>query len=161
MIFYGCFIEFTMLGIKCTRHSHCQVKCSHWQYKFPLSVKVVATARRLEMPLLEVCTAMEEKKKKLPVKDRWNATITAASATITVVVITTAPSATRKRKGVVIRHLEETATPSIIIHSEPISKDKGKGIMVEEPKPLKKQAQIEQDEAYARELKAKINKNIN
>nr|GEU33314.1 hypothetical protein [Tanacetum cinerariifolium] len=53
-------------GIKCTRHSHCQVKCSHWQYKFPLPVKVVATAGRLEMPLPEVCTAIEEKKKKLP-----------------------------------------------------------------------------------------------
>nr|GEW31538.1 retrovirus-related Pol polyprotein from transposon TNT 1-94 [Tanacetum cinerariifolium] len=39
-----------LLGIKCTRHSHCQVKCSHWQYKFPLPVKVVATAKRLEMP---------------------------------------------------------------------------------------------------------------
>nr|GFA29129.1 reverse transcriptase domain-containing protein [Tanacetum cinerariifolium] len=34
-------------------------------------VKVVATARRLEMPLPEVCTAIEEKKKKLPIKDRW------------------------------------------------------------------------------------------
>nr|GEW52841.1 retrovirus-related Pol polyprotein from transposon TNT 1-94 [Tanacetum cinerariifolium] len=34
-------------------------------------------------------------------------------------------------------------------------------IMVEEPKPLKKQAQIEQDEAYARELEAYLNKNIN
>nr|GEW02410.1 hypothetical protein [Tanacetum cinerariifolium] len=32
---------------------------------------------------------------------------------------------------------------------------------VEEPKPLKKQAQIEQDEAYARELEAELNKNIN
>nr|GEW64511.1 reverse transcriptase domain-containing protein [Tanacetum cinerariifolium] len=53
------------------RHSHCQVKCSHWQYKFPLPVKVVATARRLEMPPPEVCTAIEEKKKKLSVKDRW------------------------------------------------------------------------------------------
>nr|GEY60512.1 hypothetical protein [Tanacetum cinerariifolium] len=60
-----------LLGIKCTRHSHCQVKSSHWQYKFPLLVKVVATARRLEMPLPEVCTAIKEKKKKLPVKDRW------------------------------------------------------------------------------------------
>nr|GEU38051.1 hypothetical protein [Tanacetum cinerariifolium] len=30
-----------------------------------------------------------------------------------------------------------------------------------EPKPLKKQAQIEQDEAYARELEDKLNKNIN
>nr|GEW19328.1 reverse transcriptase domain-containing protein [Tanacetum cinerariifolium] len=63
-------------------------------------------------------------------------------------------------KGVVIRDPEETATPSTIIHSEVKSKDKGKRILVEEPKPLKKQAQIEQDEAYARELDAKLNKNI-
>nr|GFD20316.1 hypothetical protein [Tanacetum cinerariifolium] len=34
-------------------------------------------------------------------------------------------------------------------------------ILVEEPKPLKKQAHIEQDEAYARELEAELNKNIN
>nr|GEX51728.1 hypothetical protein [Tanacetum cinerariifolium] len=60
-----------LLGINCTRHSHCQVKYSHWQYKFLLPVKVVATARRLKMPLPEVCTAFEEKKKKLPVKDRY------------------------------------------------------------------------------------------
>nr|GFB87150.1 hypothetical protein [Tanacetum cinerariifolium] len=39
--------------------------------------------------------------------------------------------------------------------------NKGKWIMVKEPKPLKKQAQIEQDEAYARELEAKLKKNIN
>nr|GEX16708.1 hypothetical protein [Tanacetum cinerariifolium] len=51
--------------------SPAEVKSSHWQYKFPLPVKVVATARRLEMPLPEVCTVIEEKKKKLPVKDRW------------------------------------------------------------------------------------------
>nr|GEV41270.1 ribonuclease H-like domain-containing protein [Tanacetum cinerariifolium] len=75
-----------------------------------------------------------------------DAIITAATTPITA-----APSAARMRKGVVIRDLEKTGTPSIIIHIEPKSKDKGKGIMVEEPKPLKKQAQIEQDEAYARE----------
>nr|GEZ79172.1 hypothetical protein [Tanacetum cinerariifolium] len=34
-------------------------------------VKVVPTARRLEMPLSGVCTAIEEMMKKLPVKDRW------------------------------------------------------------------------------------------
>nr|GEU50153.1 hypothetical protein [Tanacetum cinerariifolium] len=62
--------------------------------------------------------------------------------------------AARRRKGVVIRDLEETSTSSIIVHSELKSKDKGKGIMVEEPKPLKKQAHIEQDEAYAREYQA-------
>nr|GEY53582.1 hypothetical protein [Tanacetum cinerariifolium] len=33
-------------------------------------LKMNATVRRIEMPLLEVCTAIEEKKNKLPVKDR-------------------------------------------------------------------------------------------
>nr|GEX49339.1 hypothetical protein [Tanacetum cinerariifolium] len=55
---------------------------------------------------------------------------------------------------------KESATPSTIGHSKAKSKDKGKGILVEEPKPLKKEAQIEQDKAYARELEAKLNKNI-
>nr|GEW55180.1 copia protein [Tanacetum cinerariifolium] len=96
--------------------------------------------------------------------------VTAASATITVAALrlttdaaptlTTAPSAARWRNGVVIRDPERTATPSTIIHTKAKSKDKGKGIMVEEPKPLKKQAQIKQDEADARELEQKINKNI-
>nr|GEX50162.1 putative reverse transcriptase domain-containing protein [Tanacetum cinerariifolium] len=40
-------------------------------------------------------------------------------------------------------------------------KDKGKGILTEEPKPLKKKAQIEQDEAFARQLKPELNANIN
>nr|GEX09833.1 uncharacterized mitochondrial protein AtMg00810-like [Tanacetum cinerariifolium] len=75
--------------------------------------------------------------------------------------LSTCPNAARRRKRVVIRDPEETATPSTIVHSEPKSKDKGKGILVEKPKPLKKQAQIEQDEAYARELEAELNKNIN
>nr|GEX56625.1 hypothetical protein [Tanacetum cinerariifolium] len=88
------------------------------------------------------------------------ATITAATTSITAVTLIAAPSAARRRKGVVIRDPKETATPSTIIHSETKSKDKGKGIMVEEPKPLKKQAQIEQDEAYARKLEAELNKTI-
>nr|GEX96792.1 hypothetical protein [Tanacetum cinerariifolium] len=74
--------------------------------------------------------------------------------------LTTAPSVARRRNGVVIRDPKESATPSTIVYSKAKSKDKGKGILVEEPKPLKKQAQIEQDEAYARELEAKLNKNI-
>nr|GEX89635.1 hypothetical protein [Tanacetum cinerariifolium] len=95
---------------------------------------------------------------------------TAASTTITTdtpqlttaaaPTLTTAPSAAKRRKGVVIKDPQETATPSTIVHSEAKSKDKGKGILVEEPKPLKKQAQIEQDEAYARELEAELIKNI-
>nr|GEV34012.1 ribonuclease H-like domain-containing protein [Tanacetum cinerariifolium] len=75
--------------------------------------------------------------------------VTAASTTITVVdililaatsaaapTLTAAPS--RRRKGLVIRDPEETTTTSTIIHSKAKSKDKGKGILVEEPKPLKK-----------------------
>nr|GFA26247.1 hypothetical protein [Tanacetum cinerariifolium] len=53
--------------------------------------------------------------------------VTAASATITAAALqlTIAPSTARTRKGVVIRDLEETATPSTIIHTEAKSKDKG------------------------------------
>nr|GEV63890.1 hypothetical protein [Tanacetum cinerariifolium] len=88
------------------------------------------------------------------------ATITAATTLITAAIITAAPGAARRRKGVVIRDPEETATPSIIIHSKPKSKDKGKGIMVEEPKPLKKQAHIEQDEAYKAAKKQKLDEEV-
>nr|GEV60196.1 ribonuclease H-like domain-containing protein [Tanacetum cinerariifolium] len=49
---------------------------------------------------------------------------------------------------------------SLIIPAETKSKDKGKGIMVEEPEPLKKKQQIEMDEEYARKLHAEINKDI-
>nr|GEV13016.1 hypothetical protein [Tanacetum cinerariifolium] len=82
------------------------------------------------------------------------------AATTTAAPMPTA-SAARKRKGVVIRDPEETATPSVIVHYESKSKDKGKWILVEEPKPLKKQAQTEQDEAYARKLEAELNPSIN
>nr|GEW24937.1 hypothetical protein [Tanacetum cinerariifolium] len=57
--------------------------------------------------------------------------VTTAAVTITAATtpITAAPSVARRRKGVVIRDPKETAAPSIIIHTEPKSKDKGKGIM--------------------------------
>nr|GEY40219.1 reverse transcriptase domain-containing protein [Tanacetum cinerariifolium] len=92
-----------------------------------------------------------------------SATITAAAlklTTATAPTLTTAPSVARSRKGVVIRDPEESATPSTIVESKAKSKDKGEWILIEEPKPLKKQAQIEQDEVYARELQAELNKNI-
>nr|GEW29976.1 hypothetical protein [Tanacetum cinerariifolium] len=80
-------------------------------------------------------------------------TLTAAPTRVTV-----APS--RRRKGVVVRDLQKESTTSTIIPAETKSKDKGKGILVEEPKPLKKQAQIKQDEKYARKLEAELNRNI-
>nr|GEV78650.1 putative ribonuclease H-like domain-containing protein [Tanacetum cinerariifolium] len=69
-----------------------------------------------------------------------SATITAATPQLTTVAaltLTTAPSAARRRKGVVIRDPEETTTPSTIIHSEAKSKDKGKGILMDYFKGLK------------------------
>nr|GEU43415.1 uncharacterized mitochondrial protein AtMg00810-like [Tanacetum cinerariifolium] len=61
-----------------------------------------------------------------------------------------------------------TAASTIISAAEPqvpaatitAARDKGKGIMVEEPKPLKKKQQVEMDEEYARKLHAKLNKDI-
>nr|GEU70706.1 putative ribonuclease H-like domain-containing protein [Tanacetum cinerariifolium] len=85
-----------------------------------------------------------------------------AAAPITAATITAVPTTARRRKRVVIRDPEEIATLLTIVHSESKSKDKGKGILVEEPKPLMKQAQIEQDEAYARvlETEAHARKNM-
>nr|GEW49834.1 hypothetical protein [Tanacetum cinerariifolium] len=77
-------------------------------------------------------------------------------------VVTTAirviAASTRRRKGVVIRDLEEVSTT--IIPADTKSKDKGKGIMVEEPKPLKKKQQVKMDEEYARKLHEVLNKYI-
>nr|GFD20949.1 hypothetical protein [Tanacetum cinerariifolium] len=80
------------------------------------------------------------------------------AATITVVPVRVAATSTRRRKGVVIRDLEEELTT--IIPADTKSKDKGKWIMVEEPKPLKKKQQVEMDEEYARKLHAELNKDI-
>nr|GEW37357.1 hypothetical protein [Tanacetum cinerariifolium] len=69
-------------------------------------------------------------------------------------------SAPRRRRGVVIQDPKETAA-SVIVHTKVQPKDKEKGILIEEPKPLKRQAQIEQDEAFVRQLEAELNVNIN
>nr|GEV32025.1 hypothetical protein [Tanacetum cinerariifolium] len=86
--------------------------------------------------------------------------VVTTATTITVAQVPKA-SAPRRRRGVVIQDPEETTTTSVIVYTEVKSKDKGKRILIEEPKPLKIQAQIEQDEAFARQLKAKLNANIN
>nr|GFB54101.1 hypothetical protein [Tanacetum cinerariifolium] len=81
-------------------------------------------------------------------------------ATIIVAHARVAAAPSRKRKGVVIRDPEEELTTSEIIPAETKSKDKGKGLLVEEPKPLKKKQQIEMDEEYARKLHDGLNKDI-
>nr|GFC08711.1 hypothetical protein [Tanacetum cinerariifolium] len=71
--------------------------------------------------------------------------------------LTVVAAYTRKRKGVIIRDPEEELplkTPA----ETPKVKDKGKGILVETPKPMKKKDQIELDAEYARKLHEEINR---
>nr|GEY77019.1 hypothetical protein [Tanacetum cinerariifolium] len=92
--------------------------------------------------------------------------VSAASATIadvSAVTITAAPvrdvvASTRRRKRVVIRDTEEESTAKT--PAKTMSKDKGKGIMVEDTKPMKKKQQVEMDEAYARKLHEELNQDI-
>nr|GEV08629.1 hypothetical protein [Tanacetum cinerariifolium] len=92
--------------------------------------------------------------------------VPAATLTATPVRVAAAPS--RRRKGVIIRDSKEESTTSTIVPAETKSKDKGKGILVEEPKPLKKKQQIEyqamkrkpQTEAQARKNMMMYLKNV-
>nr|GFA66938.1 hypothetical protein [Tanacetum cinerariifolium] len=63
----------------------------------------------------------------------------------------------RKRKGVVIRDPEEEL--HIDTPAETLTvKDKGKGILIEDPKPMKKKDQVEMDAEYAKKLQEELNK---
>nr|GEV83921.1 nucleotide-binding, alpha-beta plait [Tanacetum cinerariifolium] len=86
--------------------------------------------------------------------------VVTTAAPITTVAQVQKASTPRRRSGVIIQDPEETTT-SVIVHTEVKPKDKGKGILIEEPKPLKGQAQIDMDEAFARQLEAERNANIN
>nr|GEZ37463.1 hypothetical protein [Tanacetum cinerariifolium] len=116
-------------------------------------VDVVTTAKLI----IEVVTAASES------VIAASTTIAAAepqvpAATITVAPVRVAAASTKRRKRVVIRDPNEEST--IIIPANTKSKDKGKGIMVEEPKPMKKKQQVEMDEEYARKLHEELNKDI-
>nr|GEV38815.1 hypothetical protein [Tanacetum cinerariifolium] len=78
------------------------------------------------------------------------------AVTITAAPVNVAAASTRRRRGLVIRDPEEKSTAITPVET----KDKGKGIMVEEPKPIKKKQQVEIDEAYARKLHEELNQDI-
>nr|GEZ48452.1 ribonuclease H-like domain-containing protein [Tanacetum cinerariifolium] len=84
--------------------------------------------------------------------------VTAASTPISAVkpkvlkVVPAAPNvSTRKRKGVVIRDPKEELHDDTPTETQS-AKDKGKGILVEDLKPMKKKDQIAMDAEYARKL---------
>nr|GEX27251.1 ribonuclease H-like domain-containing protein [Tanacetum cinerariifolium] len=86
------------------------------------------------------------------------ASVNAAAVMTTAALVKVAIPSTGRRRGVVIRDPEEESfakTPT-----ETKSKDKRKGIMVEEPNPIKKKQKVELDEAYARKLQEELNQDI-
>nr|GEV88227.1 hypothetical protein [Tanacetum cinerariifolium] len=68
-------------------------------------------------------------------------------------------SVSRKRRGVIIEDPEETTTIAII-QPNVQAKDKGKAILIEEPKPLKRKAQIELDEKRKPLTQAQARRNM-
>nr|GFB71494.1 hypothetical protein [Tanacetum cinerariifolium] len=90
-----------------------------------------------------------------------SATISAAKPSIPATALTVIAAYTRRRKGVIISDPEEELslkTPAETPAETPKVKDKGKGILVETPKPMKKKDQIELNAEYARKLHEEINR---
>nr|GEU36040.1 hypothetical protein [Tanacetum cinerariifolium] len=86
-----------------------------------------------------------------------SATISAAKPSIHAAAPTVVAAYIRRRKGVIIRDPKEelsSKTPA----ETPKVKDKGKRILVETPKSMKKKDQIELDAKYARKLHEEINR---
>nr|GEW96640.1 hypothetical protein [Tanacetum cinerariifolium] len=110
-------------------------------------VKVVTTTKLIT----EVVTAAASQVSAI------STTIPAASATIPAAAPTIVAAYTKRRKGVIIRDPKEELplkTPA----ETPKVKDKGKGILVEASKPMKKKDQIEMDAEYARKLQEEIDR---
>nr|GFD08265.1 hypothetical protein [Tanacetum cinerariifolium] len=79
--------------------------------------------------------------------------VTVATTQVLKVVPVAPTILTRKRKGVVIRDPKEELhddTPAETQSAKDKVKDKGKGILIEVPKPLKKKDQVEMDAEYAK-----------
>nr|GEU31844.1 copia protein [Tanacetum cinerariifolium] len=130
-----------------------------------------AKVYNLDLQHSKIVLSMQDTDEAKPAKVEEVLEVVTAAKLMTEVVTTAAPittaaqvpkaSAPRRRRGVVIQDPEETAVASVIVPTEVKPKDKRKGILIEEPKPLKRQAQIKQDEAFARQLEAELNANIN
>nr|GFA53437.1 hypothetical protein [Tanacetum cinerariifolium] len=89
-----------------------------------------------------------------------NVNVASIQDTLINAVEATKVSVLRKRRGVIIQDPKET-TITVTVQPKFQPKDKGKALLVEEPKPLKRQAQIVLDEDVARQLEVELNANIN
>nr|GEW41454.1 ribonuclease H-like domain-containing protein [Tanacetum cinerariifolium] len=124
--------------------------------KIQEAVEVVTSAKLIT----EVVAAVSETVSAAAVvqADIPTAPVNAAAVMTTTAPIKVAVPSTRRRRGVVIRDPEEESSAKT--PTETTSKDKGKGILVEESKPMKKKQQVELDEANARKLQEEFNQDI-
>ncbi|GJS59114.1 hypothetical protein Tco_0653898 [Tanacetum coccineum] len=74
--------------------------------------------------------------------------------------ITTAAKTTPKAKGIVFHDQEEQVSKPTIFVTQPLVKDKGKGIMQEPEVPLKRKDQVALDEQMARDIQAQLDAEI-
>nr|GEW48628.1 hypothetical protein [Tanacetum cinerariifolium] len=103
-------------------------------------VEVVTTAKLMTEVVTAAATQFVAASTPIPAAKPKTLTITAAPAV-----------STRRRKRVVIRDPKDEL-PFDTLAEIPKVKDKGKGILIEAPKPMKKKDQIEMDAKYARKL---------
>nr|GFA17507.1 hypothetical protein [Tanacetum cinerariifolium] len=114
-------------------------------------VEVVTTAKLITEVVISVATQVAAASAPIP------AAKPAAKPKILKIDAAAPAVSTRRRKGVVIRDPEEELhddTPA----ETPSVKDKGKGILIEDPKPMKKKDQIEMDAEYAKKLQEELEK---
>nr|GEY85986.1 putative RNA-directed DNA polymerase [Tanacetum cinerariifolium] len=110
------------------------------------AVEVVTTAKLMIEVVTAATTQVVAASIPIPAAKPKTLTITVAHAV-----------SIRRRKGVVLRDPEEDL-PYDTLAETPKVKDKGKGILIEAPRPIKKKDQIEMDAEYARKLQEEINK---
>nr|GFB02109.1 hypothetical protein [Tanacetum cinerariifolium] len=110
------------------------------------AAKVVTTAKLMTEVFTAAATQVVAVSTPIPAAKPKTLTITSAPAV-----------STRRRIGVVIRD-PEADLPSDTLAETPKVKDKGKGILIEAPKPMKKKDQIKMDAEYAKKLQEEINK---
>nr|GEY46038.1 hypothetical protein [Tanacetum cinerariifolium] len=117
-------------------------------------VEVVTTAKLITKVVTAAASQVSAASTTIPAA---SATIPAAKPTIPAATPIVVVAYTRRRKGVIIRDQEEEL-PLKTLAETPKVKDKGKGILVETPKPMKKKDQIEMDAEYARKLQEEIDR---
>nr|GFC26377.1 hypothetical protein [Tanacetum cinerariifolium] len=110
------------------------------------AVEVVTTAKLMTEVVTAAATQVVPASTPIPAAKPKTLTITVAPVV-----------STTRRKGVVIRDPEEDLPFDTRAELTKVN-DKGKGILNEAPKPIKKKDQIEMDAKYARKLQEEINK---